>query len=335
LCRPPRTWNDPERHLEAVFSTEWYRLITRLTADFTTSSMTFFGRRNIDPMLSPVTTQAVSSPMGLGSDSLPVKIHLNGSVTFLADSMQFHLEALLRLGFQGVYYIMPTFRGEDHDARHLNQFFHVESEICGTLEDVQLLIEEYVRHLAQTLLTSPRVADVCRIAGSLNHVEAVANGGGFSKISYVSAQSFLEGISGALCDVDGYPVITSVGEQVLIDRFGDALWLMNPPAAIVPFYQKLLSGGAAAAADLLLTGVGEVVGCGARHIDDISVREALLSHRVDEEAYSWYLWMKHHRPLETAGFGLGVERFLCWALRHNDVRDIHPMVRLKGVPAWM
>ena len=82
--------------------------------------------KNIKNMFLPITTGSISSPMGLGSDSLPVKINLNGVPTYLADSMQFLLEYGNRFCKNGVWYIMPSFRGEQEDERHLSQFYHSE-----------------------------------------------------------------------------------------------------------------------------------------------------------------------------------------------------------------
>ncbi len=65
----------------------------------------------------PITTGSISSPMGLGSDSIPVKIQLGGRDTYLADSMQFALEYGCRFFENGVWYIMPSFRGESEDKK--------------------------------------------------------------------------------------------------------------------------------------------------------------------------------------------------------------------------
>lgn len=65
--------------------------------------------------------------------------------------MQFLLEYGLRFKGRGAFYIMPTFRGEILDKRHLNQFYHSECEISGSLEDVMTLSEEYVKFVASLL----------------------------------------------------------------------------------------------------------------------------------------------------------------------------------------
>lgn len=95
--------------------------------------------------------------MGLGSDSLPVKISLFDVDTYLADSMQFHLEYILRLfPKSGVHYLMPTFRGEAVDHRHLSQFYHSECEIEGDLHDVMNLVDRYIKFLVSEILRECR-----------------------------------------------------------------------------------------------------------------------------------------------------------------------------------
>ena len=69
----------------------------------------FYEEKGIITMHLPVTTGSISSPMGRGSDSLPVKVNLEGIDTYLADSMQFLLEYGCRLNEKGVYYVMPSF----------------------------------------------------------------------------------------------------------------------------------------------------------------------------------------------------------------------------------
>lgn len=147
----PRSWNNNDQHFHAAIKDDWYKIIMLLSGEICYSTQDFFRERGYIPALMPITSEAVTSPMGLGSDSLPVSVKLFDRTTYLADSMQFHLEYLLRQHDKGVFYIMPTFRGEDSDARHLNQFFHIEAELCGDLEDliqtIEGLISAYVGNI--------------------------------------------------------------------------------------------------------------------------------------------------------------------------------------------
>ena len=82
-------------------------------------------------------------------------------------------------------------------------------------------------------------------------------------------------------------------------------------------------------ADLLM-GPGEVVGCGQRHKTASEVLEALARHSVESEPYEWYIGLKSEFPLQTTGFGLGVERFLLWLTGHDDIRDLQIVPRDHG-----
>jgi aspartyl/asparaginyl-tRNA synthetase len=130
----------------------------------------------------------------------------------------------------------------------------------------------------------------------------------------------------------GQPLaLRRAGERQLIEMYGGAVWVTHPPAEAVPFYQAVDSEGCALSADLLF-GVGEVVGCGQRQSTGDLVRASLEAHHVDPAPYHWYCTMKDHFPLQTAGFGLGLERYLLWLLCHDDVRDLHALPRMRGVP---
>ncbi|PRY37518.1 asparagine synthetase A [Umezawaea tangerina] len=319
--------------LEATLDSPWFRLITRINAELVHASGDFYRARDISPVLMPITVNSVSSPMGLGSDSLPVRIDLFGDPTYLADSMQFQLEFMLRMGLPGAYYIMPTFRGEDPDSSHLNQFFHSEAEIAGGLDDVMRLVEGYVTALCSRLLDSPVADDIADVAGGLDHVVDLAGRTRFPEVTFDEAC--------ALVDPEhvedrgsGVRTITRAGELQLIERFGGVVWLTRMPENAVPFYQAGGGDGTALCADLLL-GLGEVAGCGERHTTRADTERAIVGHDVDPADYEWYLRMKELAPLRSAGFGLGLERFLAWVLRHHDIRDMHLMPRLKGVPTWM
>lgn len=75
-----------------------------------------------------------------------------------------------------------------------------------------------------------------------------------------------------------------------------------------------------------------MVGAGERHASGEEVREALRLHQVAAEPYRWFCTLKERHPLQTSGFGMGVERFLLWVLRHDDIRDLQLLPRVNGHP---
>lgn len=77
--------------------------------------------------------------------------------------------------------------------------------------------------------------------------------------------------------------------------------------------------------------MGETLGLGERHETAQEAIDALEHHQVTQTDYEWYINMRRTKPLKTSGWGLGSERFICWLLQHDDVRDIQILPRLKGV----
>src|SRR5689334_8405399 len=98
----------PRRYLEILESPR-IRLVVDLEDRVQQESVRFWAERNVKFMHLPLTTGAVSSPAGRGSDSLPVRVDLMGHNTYLADSMQFLLEYGCRLNRPGAWYLMPSF----------------------------------------------------------------------------------------------------------------------------------------------------------------------------------------------------------------------------------
>ncbi|KAL8942744.1 MAG: hypothetical protein Q9216_001492 [Gyalolechia sp. 2 TL-2023] len=348
---PPGSWSRAESHSMEAVQSAWYTTMLTVQDSFYHASIDFFHRLlGYTYALVPQTTDSISSPMGLGSDSQPVRISLHGQDTFLADSMQFTLEYALRLkeGLKGTYYVGCSFRGEDHDQTHLNQFHHIECELLGDLNDGIDVAEAYIMNLASVLLESH--GDLIEeTAGNTKHITDLLelyNSGGrkLPRITLDQALGMAEiqSTSGAweyavADDPSRGRVLTRIGERTLITIFGGAVWLMEMDHLSVPFYQAFVPGkqqSKALCADLLI-GPGEVLGLGQRHVDVQSVKDALKMHEVSEDNYRWYMDIRDEakggKPLLTTGWGMGMERFLCWLMGHDDVRDMAIIPRLKGL----
>ncbi|KAK5621060.1 hypothetical protein CRENBAI_014584 [Crenichthys baileyi] len=342
-CRPPCSWKDPQVHSTLAMKSQWYRNLFQIQNTLFHSTVEYFHSScQYSYALTPLTTDTISSPMGLGSDSEPVSVSLLGQDVYLADSMQFALEYFLRFqeNLPGTYYISPSFRGEDPDATHLNQFYHVECELLGDMDDAISIAEGYLVHLTKSMLINH--SDIIQnSAGSLTHVtEILSKMEGKTALPRIPLDQAISMMPSADClewVQDGQPhfgrKLTRKGEHVLIEKFGGALWLTEMDHLGVPFYQAYVQGTGqckAKAADLLL-GLGETVGLGERHSTPEMVREALRHHAVPEETYKWYISMRTVKPLLTSGWGMGTERYLCWLLQHDDVRDLHIIPRVKGM----
>mgnify|MGYP000118306347 FL=1 len=332
---PPKLWKKPvDLDLERM-THPWYRALVRLENTISVETMLFYHKAGLVTMHLPVTTGSISSPMGQGSDSLPVQIDLFGVPTYLADSMQFMLEYGCRLHSKGCYYLMPSFRGEAADSRHLCQFYHSEAEIPGDLEAVITLVEQYLRHLC-TVLLRDRHTDIQACAGTTEHLTDFLSRKAIPRVTMDQAVAFLslQPSETHLYQVDpkyGFRTITPTGEQHLIRHYKGFVWLTHFDHLSVPFYQAFDQHPSKAKNADLLFGIGEVVGAGQRHVTHEDVRYALSLHKVSGDSYRWYTRMKELAPMQTSGFGMGIERFLLWVLNHDDIRDCQLLPRYNGV----
>lgn len=334
--REPNLWKSEKDFYLNVLVNPWYKLLVKLENLVSMETMKFYEEKGIITMHLPVTTGSISSPMGRGSDSLPVKVNLEGIDTYLADSMQFLLEYGCRLNEKGVYYVMPSFRGEKADERHLCQFYHSEAEIPGNLEDVINLVEEYVKYLSKKILENFK-EELEKAIGDVSHIEKIANyKGNFPRITFNQAEQALkEKFGDNLNDYieynDGWRNITRKAEQELIKIYDGIVWITNYDILAVPFYQQFDDdlAGTTKNADLLF-GIGETVGCGERHQNDMDLLKSMKLHEVDKEEYEWYIKLKEKYPLLTAGFGMGIERYLMWVLKASDIRNMQICLRFNG-----
>lgn len=352
----PRSWSRPESHSVEAANSPWYTAMSRIQSSFYHASIDFFHRcLDYQYALVPQTTDSISSPMGLGSDSEPVHIQLHGQDTFLADSMQFALEYALRLDerLAGAYYVGCSFRGEDHDQTHLNQFYHIECELRGSMDAGIEVAEHYITTVSSGLLEKHGDL-IAKTAGNTEHVVQLlnfyqSNGQKFPRVSLDEALGLAEVQSTpgsweyavasqeGKVDVTKGRKLTRIGERVLIKIFKGAVWLTEMDHLSVPFYQAFLPGseGSKALCANLLLGPGEVLGLGERHFDVQAVQDALKMRDILQGNYGWYLDIRDEakggKGMLTTGWGMGMERFLCWLVGHDDVRDMAIIPRLKGM----
>lgn len=331
IIKPIKSWNNPASHYLEVLDSEWYRIITKLQSEFVNATVSFYKEKEMNFMLLPITTGSISSPMGLGSDSVPVKVNIGGLDTYLADSMQFFLEYACRINKEGCYYLAPSFRGEKADARHLCQFYHSEAEIIGSLDDVIKLVEEYITYLSKHFIKNCS-EEIIKTAGTLDHINQYLNLTNVPRCTFDEAVDILNNDSKFIENHGSYRTINSEGEKILMDHFKGFVWLTHFDHLSVPFYQRFAGEEKTTAlnADLLM-GIGETVGSGERHFDGKEVEEALTLHEVSKDEYNWYIDIKNKVPVQTAGFGMGVERFLLWLTKNEDIRDMQILPRFNGV----
>ena len=338
---------DPQNHYMELTKSHYFRALLVLRHYIKSISDYYFGveqnAKNIDLFMM---TPSISSPAGQGSDSEAIPIVFGKLDTFLTDSSQFGFEPLLMNGLNKVYCYLPSMRGEDYDNRHLNQFFHCELEIKGGIEDLIPIIEQYVKKLSATFLLLDNVID--RISHAPNttreYLNRIIEINKFPSISFDEAIDMLiKNNKNELINFTNNGRDISFAGEVELMKILNAktpIWIKGFDRDRVPFYQKPdpNNSNKVINADLLFPPItndslgGEIVGCGERQEDARAMHESLARQGVSHYPYDWYIELRKISNYKTtSGFGLGIERFITWALGKKDIKDAIIYPRLKNV----
>ncbi|MBT2393900.1 asparaginase [Streptomyces sp. ISL-1] len=336
IIHPPSVYdsNEPDAFVKALRS-PWYALVADLFHVVRTATAEYAHGHGLRNLPFPLTTRTVTCPTALGSDSEPVPVSVLGVDTYLPDSMQFALEYGCRLAPGGCYDIQPSYRGEIPDETHLNQYTHSEAEIPCGLEELIAYVDGYVKALATAVLDQhgDRLAAA---RGDISHLERMAgHASAFEQVTFAEAVRIVGDTEGCVRDEGSWRSLTRKGERLLMERVSEFVWVHHFDSLGVPFYQAFgdENGRTARNADLYF-GLGEIIGGGERHADAEILRKSIAMHGVNEQEYAWYVRMREELPMRTAGFGMGVERFLMWVLSHGDIRDIPLISRLNETPEY-
>ncbi|MCL4143824.1 UNVERIFIED_CONTAM: hypothetical protein GTU68_026848 [Idotea baltica] len=272
-----------------------------------------------------------------------------GEVVKTGDEEFFHKPAYLTVSGQlegetfacalsNIYTFGPTFRAENsHTSRHASEFWMVEPEIAFCdLEGDMSLAEEMIKYLVSDALET--CADDLDFfnkfvdKGLVERLQSVRDRN-FERITYTAAVELLQA-SGKKFE---YPVeyghnLQSEHERYLTEEhFKCPTTVYNYPKEIKPFYmRKNDDDKTVAAMDLLVPGIGEIVG-GSQREERLDVLEAnFAEHELNEETYSWYVDLRRHGTVPHAGFGLGFERLLMFVTGVANIRDVIPFPRTPG-----
>lgn len=257
-----------------------------------------------------------------------------GKPAHLTVSGQLNAETFAE-SFCNVYTFGPTFRAEDSNTvKHAAEFWMIEPEICfADLKDDMDLAEEMIKYIFKYVLDNcPEEMEFFNQfvdKGLLDRLNNVINSD-FVRISYGDAVKELEKHN----DEFEYKVSWGVDFQTEHERylcekiFKKPVFVTDYPKDIKAFYMKLNDDEkTVAAADLLVPGIGEIIGGSQREEN----YEKLLS-RINElnmpiENYSWYLDLRKYGSCVHSGFGLGFERAIMYLTGMQNIRDVIPFPR--------
>ena len=242
------------------------------------------------------------------------------------------------MAFGNIYTFGPTFRAENSNtARHAAEFWMIEPEIAfADLNDDMQLAWDMIKHIIN------HVMDKCQAELTffnqfvdktlLDRLTALRDAD-YAKVTYTEA---IEVLSKSGADFK-FPVYWGVDLQTEHERYlteqvyKKPIFLIDYPKDIKAFYMRLNDDGKTVAAmDLLVPGVGEIIGGSQREerLDVLQSRMAELN--LSEEDYWWYLNLRKYGGTKHAGFGLGFERIIMYLTGVSNIRDVIPYPRTVG-----
>lgn len=254
-------------------------------------------------------------------------VHLSGSGQLYGEAFA--------LAFRDIYTFGPTFRAEySFTARHASEFWMIEPEMafCDLEGDMEIA-EAMVKYIIQTVLDRcPAEMEFfnSRIdKGLLDRLHNVLDND-FGRLSYTEAVEILKK-SGEHFE---YPVEWGIDLQSEHERyltevvFGKPMFLTDYPKDIKAFYMRVNDDGkTVAACDLLVPGVGEIIG-GSQREERYDVLDARCKELgMDMTEYQWFLDLRRYGGVKHAGFGLGFERMVMYVTGMSNIRDVLPFPR--------
>lgn len=260
-----------------------------------------------------------------------------GKAANLTVSGQLNAETFA-LAFGKVYTFGPTFRAEvSYTARHAAEFWMIEPEIAfADLSDEMDLSRDMIKYvIAYVLENCPddmKFFNDFIDKGLIERLTALLDAD-FVRLPYTEAIKILEKNK----DNFEYPVYWGCDLQTEHERFlteqiyKAPVFVTDYPKEIKAFYMRLNDDGkTVAAADLLVPGVGELVGGSQREERLEVLRERMAELGLDEKDYWWYLDLRKYGGTKHAGFGLGFERLIMYLTGMSNIRDVIPFPRTAG-----
>jgi len=260
-----------------------------------------------------------------------------GKETNLTVSGQLNAESFA-LAFRNVYTFGPTFRAENSNtARHAAEFWMVEPEVAfAELPDIMDLGEEMIKYVIEYVFEhAPEEMAFFNSFIDKTLLERLENAlhSDFGRVTYSEAVELLKN-SGNQFE---YPVEWGTDLQTEHERYLSEeiykrpVFVTDYPKEIKAFYMRANEDGkTVAATDLLVPGIGELIGGSQRE-----EREAVLTERIkelgmSEEDYWWYLELRKYGGTKHSGYGIGFERLVMYVTGMKNIRDVIPFPRTPG-----
>jgi asparaginyl-tRNA synthetase len=264
-----------------------------------------------------------------------------GRPTYLTVSGQLEGEAFA-CALSNIYTFGPTFRAENSNtARHAAEFWMIEPEMafCDLKGDMDMG-EEFIKSMAR--FTLEQCAEDLALFAKFVDKEVIARLNfvverPFVRVPYAEAVDILRksGKTFEFPVADGTNLQSEHERFLTEEHFKTPVTVFNYPREIKPFYMRLNEDARTVTAmDVLVPGIGEVIGGAQREERLDQLLENMRFHKLKPEEYSWYADLRRYGTVAHAGFGAGFERLLMFMTGVANIRDVIPFARTPGNAAF-
>lgn len=242
------------------------------------------------------------------------------------------------LAFSKVYTFGPTFRAErSNTVRHAAEFWMIEPEmaftdLAGDMDIAEAMVKHIINHVLKTCPAELEFLNKFVDTGLLARLDNVVSNT-FVRLPYTEAITILEKVK----DRFEFPVYWGVDLQSEHERYlteevyKKPVFLTDYPKEIKAFYMRLNDDKkTVAAADLLVPGIGELIGGSQREERLEVLEERMAEFGLKKEDYGFYLDLRKYGGVTHSGYGLGFERMIMYLTGIGNIRDVIPFPRTVG-----
>ncbi len=255
-----------------------------------------------------------------------------GAPAYLSQSGQLYNEATIG-AFGKTYCFGPAFRAEKSKTRrHVMELWMVEPEMAYVeLDECMQVEEQLVSHIAQRVLAERRM-ELDILERDVSRLEMIQPP--FPRVHYDDAVKMINEL-GQDTDVriEWGEDLGAPQETLLAEQFDKPVFVHHYPTQCKAFYmaQEPERPEVCRSVDLLAPeGYGEIVGGGERSGDPDFLEQQIERHQLPRDAYKWYLELRQYGGVPHSGFGLGIERTVCWLCKLPHIRESIAFPRMLG-----
>ncbi|MPM86430.1 Asparagine--tRNA ligase [bioreactor metagenome] len=284
-----------------------------------------------------VTTLDFENPPKTQNGMVDYSLDFFGKPAYLTVSGQLNAECFA-MCLKKVYTFGPTFRAENSNtARHAAEFWMIEPEMAfADLKDDMSLAQDMIKYVIGSVMEQcPEEIAFFNsffdkgLAERLHHVVSSE----FARVTYTEAVEILEKQRERFeYKVEWGSDLQTEHERYLAEEvFKRPVFVTDYPKEIKAFYMRLNDDDKTVAAmDLLVPGVGEIIGGSQREERLDKLKKRMSQCGLNEQSYEWYCDLRKYGSVRHAGFGLGFERLIMYITGMSNIRDVLPFPRTVG-----